>query len=263
MRADGQERMKIRLLGAHNCESASTRLPGIVVENVLVLDAGSVTSGLSLQEQDAIEAIFLTHHHYDHIRDMPALAMNRFIMGKSLDVYSTVPVRDALAPLFDGTLYPNFFERPPGNPTLRFNVIEPGRVVEVSGYRILPVSVTHAVPSVGFQVTAKDGKSLFYTGDTGPGLTDCWRQTSPQLLIIEATISNTYENPAGEAGHMTPALLRDELVSFRALKGYLPRVIAVHMNPTMERDIVTELAAVARELECSITPGREGMELEI
>ncbi|MBI2836066.1 MAG: MBL fold metallo-hydrolase [Chloroflexi bacterium] len=255
--------MKIRLLGAHNCESASTRLPGIVIDNVLVLDAGSVTSGLSLREQETIEAIFLTHHHYDHIRDMPALAMNRFIIGKSLDVYAMRAVREALAPLFDGALYPNFFERPPENPTLRFVALEPGHVVEISGYRILPVPVTHAVPSVGFQVTAQDGKSLFYTGDTGPGLSDCWRQISPRLLLIEVTIADTYEKPAGEAAHMTPALLRDELMSFRALKGYLPRVVVVHMNPTIEKEIIDQLVGVARELECSITPGREGMELEI
>lgn len=71
-----------------------------------------------------------------------------------------------------------------------------------------------------------------------------------------------YPNPDGEAGHMTPALLKDELVSFRTLKGYLPRVVTVHANPTMEGKITAELLKVAGELGCSITPGCEGMEFE-
>ncbi|MBI2852234.1 MAG: MBL fold metallo-hydrolase [Chloroflexi bacterium] len=255
--------MRIRLLGAHNCESASARLPGILIDNTLLLDAGGVTSGLSLKEQEALKAVCLTHQHYDHIRDVPVLTMNRHIMGKSLDVYSTTSVRDALAYLLNGALYPNFFERPPENPTLKFNTLQAGQTKQVAGYSVLTVQVGHSVPSVGFQVTSKNGRTMFYTGDTGPGLSDCWQQTSPQLLIIEVTTSNKYEESSRKARHMTPAFLKEELVSFRELKGYLPRVIAVHMNPTMENEIAAELTAVAGELGCSITPGREGMELDI
>jgi len=49
-----------------------------------------------------------------------------------------------------------------------------------------------------------------------------------------------------------------EMEQFQKLKGYLPQVIAVHMNPRQEQEIETEIAAVARSLSNHITLGYEG-----
>jgi ribonuclease BN (tRNA processing enzyme) len=135
--------------------------------------------------------------------------------------------------------------------------------VTIEGYGVLPVPVSHGVPTVGYQVTSGDGKSVFYTGDTGPGLEECWRRVKPQLLIIEVTSSDRFAGWAGESGHLAPSLLKQELASFQKLNGYLPRVVAVHMSPNLEAEIAAELAAVAEELECSITVAKEGMEISI
>jgi hypothetical protein len=58
-------------------------------------------------------------------------------------------------------------------------------------------------------------------------------------------------------------LLKEELLTFRELKRYLPRVVAVHMDPGLEREIVPELSSVAAELNADIIPAREGMEIEL
>ena len=68
--------MKIHILGAHNCESKDTKLTSLVIDGRLVLDAGGLTSGLSLSDQEQLKAVLLTHQHYDHVRDIMALAMN-------------------------------------------------------------------------------------------------------------------------------------------------------------------------------------------
>lgn len=256
--------MNIKLLGAHNCESQNTKLVSLLVDDSLVLDAGGLTSSLSFPAQRKIRAILLTHQHYDHIRDVLAIAMNFYLSGKTINIYSTSPVYDALtAHLMDGELYPNFLERPPENPAIRFTVIEPHKAVQIEGYSVLAVPVNHSVPTVGFQVSSPDGKVVFYTGDTGPGLADCWEQVSPQLLVTEVTASNRYEEFGRESGHLTPGLLREELVIFRKLKGYLPRVVAVHMNPELEQEIEAEIAAVAKGLNSVITLGYEGMQLQL
>ncbi len=256
--------MNIKLLGAHNCESQHTKFPTLLIDDTLVLDAGGLTSSLSFPAQQKLKAILLTHQHYDHFRDVPALAMNLYLAGATIDIYSISPVYDALTTyLFDGKLYPNFLKRPQENPTIKFTVIEPQKTEQIEGYSVLAVPVNHSVPAVGYQVTSPEGKVVFYTGDTGPGLTECWRQVSPQLLITELTASNRFEEFGKESGHLTPSLLKQELVAFRELKGYLPEVITVHMSPGLEKEIKAEIAVVTEELNNSISLGYEGMELNL
>ena len=257
-------KMKIRFLGAHNCERQNQKLVSLLIDGVLAIDAGSLTSSLPLEEQKKIKAVLLTHQHYDHVRDIPALAMNLFLGGAATRIYSIPAALDVLARhLLNDEIYPDFRQKPEQKPTLGFTVIEPHRAETIEGYTVLAVPVHHGVPTVGYQVTSADGKSVFYTGDTGPGLTECWRQVSPQLLIIEVTASDKYTDWAAGAGHLTPALLKQELESFKKVNGYLPRVAAVHMNPALEEEIAAELAAVAKEVGCSITLACEGMEISL
>ena len=254
--------MNIKFLGTHNCESQSSRFVSLLIDDTLAIDAGGLTSGLSFLAQQKLKAILLTHQHYDHIRDVPAIAMNFYLRGTAISVYSTQSVYDALAAhLLNGELYPKFLEQPQGNPAIRFTMIEPGKTELVEGYSVLAVEVNHSVPTVGYQITSPDGKIVFYTGDTGPGLAGCWQAVSPQLLVTEVTATNRYEEFGRESGHLTPGLLKQELTGFRRVRGYLPRVVVVHMNPELEEDIETEIAVVARELNSSITLASEGMQL--
>ncbi len=256
--------MNIRLLGAHNCESESTKLTSLLIDDTLTIDAGAITSSLSFEAQQKIKAILLTHHHYDHVRDVPALAMNLFLHGARTTVYTIPTVYEIVTThLLDDEIYPNLHQRPSPNPILEFNIIEPLKPELIEGYSVLAVPVSHSVPSVGYQVTSPDGKIVFHAGDTGPGLAKCWQQVSPQLLIIEVTASDRYKEGAAKSGHLSPSLLKEELISFREIKGYLPRVVAVHMNPALEKEIAAEVAAVEKELDCSITLGCEGMELKL
>ena len=256
--------MDIRVLGAHNCESENTKLVSLLVDDIIAIDAGGLTSSLSFPAQQMLRAILLTHQHYDHIRDIPAIAMNLFLQGASINIYSMQPVYDNLTThLLDGELYPNFLERPQDNPTVKFTVIEPYQTEQIEGYHILAVPVNHSHQAVGYQVASPGGSTVFYTGDTGPGLTDCWRYTSPQLLITEVTAPDRYEVFARESGHLTPKLLKQELIAFRELNGYLPQVVVVHMNPYLEEEIETEIAVVAGALDSSINLGYEGMQLHL
>ncbi|MFH1381366.1 MAG: MBL fold metallo-hydrolase [Chloroflexota bacterium] len=255
--------MKVRVLGAHNCESNRTKFATILIDDIIAVDAGAITSCLSFRSQLKLKAVLLTHQHYDHIKDIPALGMNLLLRHATVNIYSTQVVYEALTRyLLDGKLYPNFLERPPDNPTFKFTVMEPGQSKRFAGYRLRAVAVSHAVPTVGYEVTSPDGSTIFYTGDTGSGLADCWRRISPQVLFIEVTAPNRREQSARASKHLTPNMLRDELVTFREMKGYLPRVVVLHMNPDSEAEIKDEIAGIAAELNGSITLGYEGMQLQ-
>ena len=256
--------MKIQFLGAHNCESQNTKLTSLLIDDILVVDAGGLTSSLSFTAQQKLKVILLSHQHYDHIRDVPAIVFNFAMANAAIDIYSILPVYETLTThLLNGKVYPKFLGWPQENPKINFTMVESYKTEQIKGYSILPIPVNHSVPTVGYQITSPDGKVLFYTGDTGPDLADCWEHIAPQLLIIEVTVTNKYEEFAKESGHLTPSLLKQELTNFRELKGYLPQVVVVHINPDMEGEIETEIVTVAKVLNSSITLAHEGMQFHL
>jgi cAMP phosphodiesterase len=195
---------------------------------------------------------------------VPAIAINLFFHGATINIYSSQTVYDTIsAHLLNGKVYPKFLELPETNPTVKFTVIEPYKPQQIEGYSVLAVPVNHNDNAFGYQITSPDGKTVFYTGDTGADLTDCWAYISPQLLIAEVTVPDRYQGIAQETGHLTPSLLKQELVSFRELKGYLPLVVLVHMNPAQEEEIGAEIGVVAKSLNAPITLAYEGMQLHL
>lgn len=255
--------MKIRVLGAHQCESITTKCFSLLIDEVLAVDAGSLTSSLSFDEQQRIRAILLTHYHYDHIKDIPTLGLNTLRSGKTR-VFSTEVVKEALFQhILNGDIWPDLTELPSAQqPTMTFHSLEPGQALDVDGYEVLPVPVRHAVPTVGYQI-ACNGRRLFYTGDTGGRLAPVWKCIEPDLLITEVTFADVLVGLAHQAEHLTPCLLKEELKSFRRIKGYLPAVLVVHVNPAFEQEIRTQIEKVAADLGTKITVAHEGLQLDL
>jgi ribonuclease BN (tRNA processing enzyme) len=256
--------MNIRFLGAHNCESRTTSFICVLIDGTLAIDAGGLTSNLSSSELEKVNAILLTHQHYDHIRDIPGVALNCFLRNVNIKIYSTEGVLNTITThLLNGTVYPQFQELPASGPAVSLNVVEPYKPEDIDGHRIMAVPVRHVENAVGYQVSDRQGNTVFYTGDTGPGLSDCWKSISPQSLIIDVTLPNSREEFARETGHLTPDLLKQELIIFRQDKGYLPQIIAIHMDPVLEQKIREELSTVAKALDVPISIAQENMQLHI
>jgi ribonuclease BN (tRNA processing enzyme) len=256
--------MKVRILGAHNIESATTGCFSILIDGVIAVDAGALTKSLMLEEQKRLKALLLTHRHYDHLRDIPALGMSLNLQKKNLTIYAPAELRGILTThLIDNVLYPNYLERPAEKPVFRFQPVEPMKALEIAGYKVMAVPVKHSVPTVGYRITAADGKQVFITSDTGPGLAECWQQVNPQLLIIELTMADRNEAEARQHGHLTPTLLKKELEAFKVMKGYLPQVAVVHINPLDEEEIKAEMKAAEKGLGIEIKFGYEGMTVEV
>jgi hypothetical protein len=56
-------------------------------------------------------------------------------------------------------------------------------------------------------------------------------------------------------------MLKEELVEFRRLNGYLPRVTVIHLSPQHEPHIQREVGELAKSLGMSIDIAHEGEEL--
>ncbi len=257
--------MIIRFLGTHNAESKDTKLASFVIDNVLAVDAGSLASELTLSEQEKIKAILLTHGHYDHIRGIPAFAFNN--TDHTTKIYATSQTFKILSShLVDGVIYPKFTKKIPfflEKPSLKFIEIDPFETVNILGYKVLPLPVNHTIISVGFEITSKDGKKIFYTGDTGPGLSALWKHISPNLIILDLTFPNRLENRAINSKHLCPRLLKRELKELQRVMEYFPKVVITHLSPRDEEEIKKEVNEVSKELKIPIDIACEGDKISI
>lgn len=233
--------MKLRVLGSAGAEFPDFRPPAFLVDDHLLLDAGTIGSVLTEEEQWGLQNIFITHSHLDHIRGIPALADNIIIknLAHTVAVYSTRDVISALREhLFNNVIWPDFTQIPfPDRPVLTFREIEIGREFIVAGYTIRAVQVNHTVPAVGY-IISKDGTTLAYTGDTGP-TEEIWRHVSGiDALIVEVSFPNSMEDLALLTGHLTCSLLRGELKKIERLPR---RILITHPKPQYYTTIKNEI----------------------
>ena len=256
--------MKIKILGAHNVESKNTRMPSILIDKTLAIDAGNLTSDLTFKEQEKIKAIFLSHKHFDHVRDIPSFAFNN--PHKTTDIFGTKPTLKMLCShLIDGEIYPDFTKKDPifNNKTLNLIEIKPFDKIKYEGYKIKIFPIKHTIGSIGFEIFSKHKKSLFYSGDTGPGLTDIWKNISPDLLILETTLPNKMHDMAKKSNHLTPNILEKELLSFKKINKFFPKVILIHISPRYEKEIQKEIEKIEKKLKISIDFPFKGKEIII
>jgi ribonuclease BN (tRNA processing enzyme) len=234
----------------------------ILVDGVLAIDAGGLCSGLTEEEQLAIDAVLITHRHFDHIMDLPGFAHARWL-DKPTPIYLQEDTRDALVThIFNHVLWPAMHEkREDVYPTV-YHEIAPNMPFEVVGYNVLPIEMSHTVPTVGYMVE-RGGKSFFYTADTRGWGEPSWVGIRPDLLLAEVTMASEYEEIANRVGHMTPVSLERELRAFHQAQGYYPRTICVHINPRHESRIKEELAGVSERLGADVQVGYEGMIVDL
>jgi ribonuclease BN (tRNA processing enzyme) len=264
--------VEARIVGAHQSESAQLHFTSIVVDGRLAIDAGSLATGLSLDEQLAIEHVLLTHRHWDHVKDLPGFGFNRYSRsqagagGRPVDIWCSDDVLETLRELVLNEYYwIDFFAGPdPSRPVFHHRAVVSGGSFQVGGYQVESIPVNHSVPTTGYQVTDSAGRRLYYTSDNGPGCGEAWALAQPDLLVTECTVSNAQRAADDDMhGHLCPSLLEGELRTFLARRGYLPRTAILHVNPFYESAIRAELAEVAGGLGASITVTVEGDRLQV
>jgi ribonuclease BN (tRNA processing enzyme) len=231
--------MRIKVLGCSGAEFPGHNLPGFLLDNKILFDGGSITNVLDKKSQLKIENIFITHAHLDHVKGIPFLADNIIIESRQhkVNVLSTPPViRNIKKNLLNSSVWPDFTLKG----ILRLKELKFGQEIKIDGFTVIPFNVNHSVPAVGYFVEDIRKKRLFYTGDTGPS-DETWKKLGKErihCLIIEVTFPSRMEETAVRTGHLTPLLLKKELLKI----GYLPEKVCItHLKPQYFKDIETEL----------------------
>ncbi len=250
--------MRFRVLGCHGGESATHRATSFLIDDVLMLDAGSATRSLTVQEQIAIDHIVVSHVHLDHVRDIALLCDN--IIGarqKPLTVHCSDFTADALFKhILNNVIWPDFSKIPnPGDPekrpTLVVNRFKPGSTIEIGPYQIKTVLVNHTVETCAMFVRDKSG-TIVYSGDTGP--TDALyaevnRTEDLRAFITEVSFPNAMEGLAKVSGHLTPVMLQTELKKLET-KLQVP-VLIYHLKPGFY-DVVKQQIADLKDSRITI-----------
>jgi len=236
--------MKIKVLGCSGAEFPGHNPSSFLLDDRILFDAGSLTNILDQKNQLKVEHIFITHAHLDHVTGIPYLAENIVFsnMRRRVNIISIPYVMKIIKRhLLNGSVWPDFTVIPDSHHgILNLRELKAGHSMKVNGYTITPYKVNHTVPAVGYLVEDKGKRRLFYTGDTGPS-DDTWRKVGDkklQLLIIEVSFPNRMEEFAIKTGHLTPLLIKKELLKMK----YPPeRIYITHLKPQFLKTVKTEL----------------------
>ncbi len=243
--------MKIRVLGCSGGIGAGLRTTSLLVDDDILIDAGTGVGDLTIEALIAIDHIFITHSHLDHIACIPLLVDT--VMGMRahpVTVHATTETLSILKQhIFNWKIWPDFNAIPNEYaPFMQYNEVVLGQPIDIGERKITAVPACHVVPAVGYHIDG--GKnSLVFTGDT----THCdalWMAVNKihnlKYLLIETAFSNSEIELARLSKHLCPSMLAAELKKFS-----LPaQVYITHLKPGESNKIMQEIADCESARNC-------------
>jgi ribonuclease BN (tRNA processing enzyme) len=224
--------MLLRVLGCSGGIGGNLRTTSLLLDQDVLIDAGTGVGDLTLSELQLIDHVFLTHSHLDHVAMLPFLVDTVGGMRKApITVHTTEETLEILrSHIFNWKIWPDFSVIPdPAKPFLRFSTVRLGETVDLGGRRITPVPANHTVPAVGYRLDSGES-SLVFTGDT----TTCdalWDVVNGienlRYVIIETAFSNGEKDLAVASRHLWPDGLAAELDKLKRPA----RVFITHLKP--------------------------------
>ena len=250
--------MRIRVLGSYGSRVPGHHTSCLLVNGSLLLDAGTISSILSLEEQVAVDDVLLTHAHLDHMVDLAFLVDNVFTLRRTpLRIWAPEPVLETLARhLFNDEVWPDFTRLSLGGvPALEFKPLAVGEMVDVAGLQICAARTNHPVYTVGYCLHEGTSAVLF-SGDTS-NTEELWQMgracTDLKAAFVETSFPNRLATLATVSGHLTPALLKGELAKLG--RPEVP-VKIFHMKPQFCAEIAAELVAL-KDVDLQVLQGDE------
>jgi cAMP phosphodiesterase len=242
--------MKVKILGCSGSEAVGHNPPGLLVNDVMMLDAGTITAALSNVSQRKITDILISHTHLDHIKSLLFLADN--IIGyvtKPVNIRAIPEVIDAIKKhLMNDIIWPDFTKIPTAqHPVLTYKPLSTAKWVSIAGMRVKAIPMNHPVPAVGFLVSDKNA-SILYSADTGPNEL-LWKEAvkakNLKGIIVDTSFPNSLEGIANASGHFTPKQLHNDLT--RARIGSDVPIYIYHIKPVHTQRVLSDLRALGRK----------------
>jgi len=242
--------MKIRVLGCSGAIAAGYKTTAFLLDDDILIDAGTGVGDLPLDELIRIDHIFVSHSHLDHVLGIPLMAdavlRLRAQAGRPpIRIHALPATLAALrAHIFNGIIWPDFTCLPSTErPVLSLHPFEIGECLLINGRRVEVLSALHTVPAVGFAVDAGNAVGHWvFTGDTGPNpaLWQRLAQIKVAHLVIETAFSDEETRLADLSRHLCPATLGRELAQL----GGSVEVHITHIKPGEGEAVMAEVGAL-------------------
>ena len=228
--------MRIQILGCSGGVGPGLRTTSLLVDDRLLIDAGSGVEDLSLDRMRRIERIFLTHSHLDHICGLAFMADNLFgLVDRPVEIRALPQTLAAIRQhLFNWVIWPDFFQLPsPEDALLIDRPLQARQPCTVhDGLALTAFEVSHTVPAVGYSLASSTGVFVF-SGDTGAGspLVEYLNHLPRvDLLMIEIAFPDEDAELGDASRHFTPSKLAVELSGLR----HRPELLLTHHKPGSE-----------------------------
>jgi ribonuclease BN (tRNA processing enzyme) len=240
--------MQIRVLGCSGSIAAGSRTTSFLLDDSVLIDAGTGVGDLTLDEMARIDHILVSHSHLDHVLAIGLLAdsvtRRRSADGRPPVLVHALPqtIQALRAHVFNGVIWPDFTRLPDAeHPVLAFRPFAVGDVLELGGRRVEVLPASHTVPAVGFAVLGAARGAWVFTGDTGPNPA-LWRRLATldvHALVIETAFRDDELALATVSRHLCPSLLRGELAALsRPTDVYI-----THIKPGEVDTVMSEVEA--------------------
>src|SRR5271154_4874652 len=131
--------MDLKVIGCHGGETPKHRTSAFILDDRVAIDAGSLTSGMELSAQCALEAVLVSHAHLDHVRDLATIADNRNQNRTTpLIVAATKATLGVLKKhFFNGLVWPDFSVIPNRRrPAIRYLELALEKPVRIAGFEV-------------------------------------------------------------------------------------------------------------------------------
>jgi len=226
--------MRLRILGCSGgIGGRHLRTTSMLLDNDVLVDAGTGVNDLTLADLAAIDHVFVTHSHLDHICSIPLMVDTVGQMRtRPVTVHALPATIEALREhVFNWSIWPDFSRIPtPERPFLRYQPIQVGESIDLGGgRRITALPANHVVPAIGYHLDS-GRSSLVYTGDTTTN-DDLWpivnRIANLKYVIIETAFNNRERGLAELSRHLCPSMLADELAKLARTA----EIFVTHLKP--------------------------------
>lgn len=233
--------MRIKVLGSSGGVALGYRTTSILLDEDILIDAGTGVVDLTVREMVKIRKIFITHSHMDHIASLPLLCDTVYdAMQGSIEIHALPETLQAIKQhIFNDVIWPDFTRIKKSDfPVLKFCPMHPGDSLQLGERRIEMVGVKHLVPGAGF-IIENGTATVAFSGDTttNDGL---WlalnRLKRLDILLVEAAFPDSHCDLAIRSGHYCPRLLAEDLQKLK----HRPRIYISHPKPGEEISILEE-----------------------
>ena len=234
--------VRFQVLGCSGSIGDNLNTTCFLVDDNILIDAGSGLGALALEDLSKIDHVFLSHSHMDHIALLPMLVDSTLsLRDKPIIVHGTEPTLDALSDhVFNWEIYPDFRKiRSGDHAAVKFSVIEPATPVTRGRLRLTAIPVEHSVPTVAYHLDSGAGSLVVSTDMT---VSDAfWPVVNGiedlRYLLIESAFQEARLDLCEITGHLCPSLLEGELRKLeRPAEIYI-----VHLKPSARQQIMREI----------------------